>query len=256
METTIIGSGNVAWRLAPALDNAGHIVKEVYSRNPDHAALLVKRLYQATAKKDLDFSNSTSELFIIAVADDAIEEIATEIVLPDNATVAHTSGSQPLSILGYLPTENIGVFYPLQTFSKSRKVDFSEVPVCIEGENQKTVDLLSEIAGSISRNVCRVNTSDRKVLHLAAVFSCNFVNHLFTIAKEIVERRGLDYEMLKPLIIETVGKSLDIGPENSQTGPAVRGDRAVMEEHQQFLLYNENLSYIYETLSKHITDTY
>ena len=128
IQVSFIGSGNLAWHLAPALDNADFPVQEVYSKNPAHAALLVERLYQADVKASLDFSTSSSRIFVIATSDEAIEEVVQEIVLPDDAILIHTSGSQPLDILGYAPTENLGVFYPLQTFSKTKKVDFKEVP--------------------------------------------------------------------------------------------------------------------------------
>ena len=130
------GSGNLAWHLAPALDNAGYSVREVYSRNPAHAAALVERLYEAEVKATLDFSTSDSRIFIIAVSDDAIEEVAREIILPDDAILVHTSGSQPLSKLGYAATPDIGVFYPLQTFSKARKLEFKDVPIFIESESE------------------------------------------------------------------------------------------------------------------------
>src|SRR6187455_2210884 len=122
MDVSFIGSGNLAWHLAPALDNVGYTVKEVYSQDPKHARALVGRLYQADVKSSLDFSTSSSEVFIIAVSDDAIQDIVQEIILPDDSILVHTSGSQPLSLLGYAATQNTGVFYPLQTFSKAKKV--------------------------------------------------------------------------------------------------------------------------------------
>ena len=255
-EISFIGAGNVAWHLAPALDNAGFKVGQVYSRKPAHAMQLTKRLYEAVVQEHLDFSNSRSRLFIIAVADTVIEEIATEIILPEDATVIHTSGSQPLSILGYLPTENIGVFYPLQTFSKSRKILFEDLPVCIEGQNQETSNMLIQLAKSIGARVSKVDSIDRKTLHLAAVFACNFTNHLYTISKGLLERKGLDFEMFIPLISETVNKSLALGPENSQTGPAIRKDITVIEDHLRALSFDEKLSAIYGNLSEHIIVTY
>jgi predicted short-subunit dehydrogenase-like oxidoreductase (DUF2520 family) len=124
MFVSFIGSGNLAWHLAPALDNAGFVIKEVHSLNPNHAAKLTSRLYQAEVKATLDFSTSESSIFIIATSDDAIESIAQEIILPEDAFLFHTSGSQPLSILQFAATTNTGVLYPLQTFSKTKKVDF------------------------------------------------------------------------------------------------------------------------------------
>jgi len=129
---SFIGSGNLAWHLAPALDNMGYVVREVYSQNPNHAEELTERLYQAEVKATLDFSTSDSKVFIIAVTDDAINDIAREIILPEDAILVHTSGSQPITELQYAATQKLGVFYPLQTFSKSKKVDFKEIPIFIE----------------------------------------------------------------------------------------------------------------------------
>ena len=120
---SFIGSGNLAWHLAPALDNMGYVIREVYSQNPNHAEALTKRLYQAEIKASLDFSTSDSKVFIMAVSDDAIADIAREIILPEDAILVHTSGSQPITELQFAATQNLGVFYPLQTFSKSKKIN-------------------------------------------------------------------------------------------------------------------------------------
>src|SRR6185369_8586241 len=138
MNISFIGSGNLAWHLAPALDNAGFVVKEVYSRNSRHAAGLTERLYQAEVKATLDFSTSPSSIFIVAVNDESISDIAREIILPDEAVLAHTSGSVPLTDLQFAATPNIGVFYPLQTFTKNKKIDFKQTPIFIESVNHET----------------------------------------------------------------------------------------------------------------------
>ena len=147
VSVSFIGSGNLAWHLAPALDNAGFAVREVYSRNPAHAEALVERLYQADVKASLDFSTSSSTIFIVATTDDAIQEVVQEIVLPEDAILVHTSGSQPLSILSYAATPNLGVFYPLQTFSKVQE-DWilAAVPFFVESENTATEKLLMAMA--------------------------------------------------------------------------------------------------------------
>jgi len=138
LTVSFIGSGNLAWHLAPALDNVGFVIKEIYSRNPRHAEQLTSRLYQAEVKASLDFSTSSSSIFIIATSDDAIKSIAQEIILPEEAILVHTSGSQPLSELEFSATPNLGVFYPLQSFSKQKKVDFKNIPIFIESQNQET----------------------------------------------------------------------------------------------------------------------
>lgn len=256
MNVSFIGSGNLAWHLAPALDNAGYSVREVYSRNPRHAEALVGRLYQGDVKATLDFSTSDSSLFIIAVSDDTIQEIVQEIILPEDAILVHTSGSQPLSVLGYAATLNTGVFYPLQTFSKSKKVDFKEVPIFIESESDSIAKILTKAAKSISGKVKQISSEDRKALHVAAVFASNFTNHMLTISKEILSASKLDFEILKPLIVETINKSISIGPEAAQTGPAKRGDLEILDKHIEFLKQDENVAEIYRLISQHILDKY
>ena len=246
----------MATHLAPALENMGYSVRLVYSRNPENAKTLCKKLYQAEVARTLDFSNSSPEIFILSVSDDALEEVASEIILPENAMVMHTSGTQPLSLLGYTPTEHIGVFYPLQTFTKEKKVDFSGIPICLEGETPEIRSTMKAMAATLSDSVQMVNTHDRKVLHLAAVFACNFANHLFTISEEILENRGLDFAILHPLIVETLNKSLTLGPSNSQTGPAIRNDTSVIHSQLQYLMDREDLANLYREFTEQIQNKY
>ena len=253
---SFIGSGNLAWHLAPALDNTDFAVREVYSRNPAHAAALVERLYQANVKATLDFSTSTSQIFIIATTDEVIEEIAQEIILPENAILVHTSGSQPLSLLGYAATPNIGVFYPLQTFSKSKKIDFKEIPVFIESENSETEKALQLMAKAISKKIFKITSQERKALHVSAVFASNFTNHMLLIAQELMKENNLSFDWLKPLIAEMINKSLTIGPENAQTGPARRGDFEILDKHLEFLQGDEQVAELYKLISQHIVDRY
>ena len=256
IQVSFIGSGNLAWHLAPALDNSDFSVQEVYSRNPAHAALLVERLYQANVKASLDFSTSSSEFFIIATADEVIEEIVQEIVLPDDAILTHTSGSQPLNILGYAATQNLGVFYPLQTFSKTKKIDFKDIPIFIESATPAAEKVLRAMANALSKNVIPINSYDRKALHVAAVFASNFTNHMLLIAQDIMKEHSLSYDWLKPLIAEMINKSLSIGPENAQTGPARRGDLEILDKHIEFLQDNHSTAELYRVVSQHIIDRY
>ena len=256
IQVSFIGSGNLAWHLAPALDNSDFSVQEVYSRNPAHAALLVERLYQANVKASLDFSTSSSEVFIIATADEVIEEIVQEIVLPDDAILTHTSGSQPLNILGYAATQNLGVFYPLQTFSKTKKIDFKDIPIFIESATPAAEKVLRAMANALSKNVIPINSYDRKALHVAAVFASNFTNHMLLIAQDIMKEHSLSYDWLKPLIAEMINKSLSIGPENAQTGPARRGDLEILDKHIEFLQDNHSTAELYRVVSQHIIDRY
>jgi len=253
---SFIGSGNLAWHLAPALDNAGFVVKEVYSPNPQHAEQLTDRLYQAEVKATLDFSTSDSSVFIIAVTDDAIRKIAQEIILPDDAILLHTSGSQPITELQFAATPHLGVLYPLQTFSKNRKVDFKTIPLFIETHTEEAENILMHLAKSISNEVRKIASEERKALHIAAVFASNFTNHMLTVSKEILQQNSLDFDWLKPLITETISKSLYMGPEDAQTGPAKRGDLDILDNHLDFLKGQEAIAEIYKVISQHIIDTH
>jgi predicted short-subunit dehydrogenase-like oxidoreductase (DUF2520 family) len=254
MNVSIIGSGNLAWHLAPALDNAGYIVKEVYSRNPKHAEELTERLYQAEVKATLDFSTSESMIFIICVSDDSIQDIVREIILPGESFLLHTSGSQPLNILQYAATTNTGVLYPLQTFTKNKKIDFKNVPLFIESNNEETEALAISMGKAISTQVKKIFSEERKALHVAGVFASNFSNHMLTLSKEILEENNLSFDLLKPLISETINKSLSIGPKEAQTGPAKRGDLEILDRQMEFLSENETLSEIYKLISQSIID--
>ncbi len=253
---SFIGSGNLAWHLAPALDNAGLTVKEIFSRNARHAEALTERLYQAEVKATLDFSTSSSSIFIVAVNDSSINEIAREIILPEEAVLAHTSGSVPLADLKFAATPNIGVFYPLQTFTKSKKIDFKQIPIFIESANEDTEIALTTLAKAISHQVKKITSEERKALHIAAVFASNFTNHLLTLSKTIMQQNNLEYDWLRPLILETINKSLQLGPEAAQTGPAMRGDLEIMEKHFDFLKDDPATAEIYKIISQHIIDHY
>ena len=253
---SFIGAGNLAWHLAPALDNAGFSVNEVYSRDFKNAKALTKRLYQAQPSKSLDFSESDATLFIIAVSDTAIASVSQEVVLPEGAVLAHTSGSQPLSQLSYAAAGQTAVFYPLQTFTKSKNVQFEDIPILLECEDKQTLARLRKIAQSISNHVATVSSADRKALHVAAVFACNFTNHMMYIAQSIMQQNKMDPSLLHPLIVETMKKSLSIGPEKAQTGPALREDIPTLEKHMAYLSGHEGWSSIYKAVTQDILDTY
>jgi predicted short-subunit dehydrogenase-like oxidoreductase (DUF2520 family) len=256
LTVSFIGSGNLAWHLAPALDNTDFAVREVFSPRRKHAEALVSRLYEARIHDSLDFSESKSSLFIIAVPDDTIEEVAKEIILPDQAFLIHTSGSQSIEKLQYANAVHTGVFYLLQTFSKSKKVDLKEVPVFIEGSDADTEKILLAMGGAISKNVNRISSETRLGLHLAAVFASNFTNFMLLQAEDIMNQQNLSFDLLKPLIAETVNKSLHIGPEQAQTGPARRADLEVLDKHLEFLKEDEMKASIYKIISQSILDRF
>lgn len=253
---SFIGSGNLAWHLAPALDNVGYVVKEVYSPNPKHAEALTERLYQAEVKATLDFSTSSSSIFIVAVSDDAVSEVAQEIILPDEAVLIHTSGSLPVTELQYAATPHLGVLYPLQTFTKSKKIDFKKIPLFVESLTPETQQAVLPLAKAISSEVKKITSEERKALHVAAVFASNFTNHMLTLSQQVMKQNSLDFEWLKPLILETINKSLTLGPEAAQTGPAKRGDLEILDKHLDFLQDQEAVAEIYKVISQHILDAY
>ena len=255
-QVDFIGAGNVAWHLAPAPENAGVTVRNIYSREPKNAKKLAERLYEGQVQTDLDFSESFSNIFIIAVSDDAIEEVAKEIVLPEDAILVHTSGSIPLSILGYAATPNIGVFYPLQTFTKKQRVEFDSIPFLIEGDNKFTSQTIGKLGTLLSKNVQEVSSAQRQQMHLAAVFACNFTNWMLGQAKELMEKAGLDYKLLQPLIAQTINNSFEIDPKNAQTGPAKRGDLEVLDKHMEMLDHDADKQEIYRLISQQILDFY
>ena len=251
----ILGAGNVAWHLAPALEDAGHEITEVYARDIEKAAQITERVYSAEPKDDLDFSESKAQIFILAVKDSAISELADAIILPEESILIHTSGAMSLDILGYSSASHSGIMYPLQSFTKGRKMDLDEVPFLLEAEDQETLQKLKILAKSLSPLVYVIRSKDRMAIHVAAVFASNFTNHMLRISEEVMRRQGLDFEMLKPLIVETLSKSLQLGAKNAQTGPAIREDYETMEEHHQFLNYNEQVAEIYRLISQDIIDS-
>lgn len=254
MKISFVGAGNVAWHLAKAMDKQNQTIVEVYSRNIKNAARLCEKLYHTKATTNLDFTNSVADIFIIAVPDDCIEMVVNECQFPENSTVVHTSGTVPLHVLANIDNCKTGVFYPLQTFSKSKELDMKKIPICLEASDIITEKLLEKLAFKICENVCFYNSDDRKTLHLAAVFACNFTNHLLTLSKKILINEGLEFSLIKPLITETLEKALQIEPENSQTGPASRHDHKIIAQHLKMLAYSESLSTIYSAITESILD--
>lgn len=254
LTVSFIGSGNVAWHLAPAFDNHGFVVKEVYSPNRKNATALTGRLYQAELKSSLDFSDSPSQLFVVAVPDDAISEVAREIALPDGATLVHTSGSQPIDVLQFAAAAHTGVFYPLQTFTKIRPVDFRQVPIFLEASDDIAARQLSSVAKELTTRYKTITSEERRALHVAAVFASNFPNHMLRLSKLLMDQNRLNFDWLKPLILETVNKALAVGPDHAQTGPAVRGDLEILDQHLAYLQADAAMAKIYEIVSQDIID--
>jgi len=249
MRITIIGSGNVATHLAAAFKNAGHRIVQVYSRDLQNAALLAYHV-KAQAIDGLQDIDPETDLFVISVKDDAIISIAQSLAQYQKLTV-HTSGATDLKALSSI-IPNSGVFYPLQTLSKNKEVNFLNVPLCIEGADEQITPELEQLAQTISNKVYRINSAQRKTLHLAAVFACNFPNYLYEVARQLLDRQNIDFELIRPLILETALKVQDNLPAEVQTGPAIRNDQNTMDLHLQMLQDEPGLKMIYELLSQGI----
>ena len=249
MRITIIGSGNVATHLAAAFKNAGHRLVQVYSPNMQNAALLAYHV-GAEAMDNLKDIDAETDIFIVAVKDDAIASIIPQLC-PFDKLVVHTSGAVDLQTLR-AHTASAGVFYPLQTFSKTKELNFWDVPMCIEGADEAITKQLEELARTISNNVYRVNSAQRKILHLSAVFACNFTNHLYAVSEGLLKEHDMAFDMLRPLILETADKIKAHSPATVQTGPAVRKDEQTMQVHLAMLEGKTDLQQIYLSLSQDI----
>ncbi len=243
-----VGAGNVAWHLAQDLEKAGHFVPVMYSQNQENARILASQLYDTQVLENLDFSEWELDLLILAVSDDALKLVAQMLVVQENTIVVHTSGSQPMDVLDILG-DDFGVIYPLQTFTKEKGIDLSDTPFCIEAINTKVHEVLFSVAKSLSNKVLVLPSEQRKSLHLAAVFANNFTNHMLFWAKTISDAEGLDFQLFKPLVKETVEKAFLMMPELAQTGPARRGDQKTIASHLALLENNPELTALYKSLS-------
>lgn len=264
MEISFIGAGNLAWHLAPALENAGHHINEVYSRQLQNARQLVSNLYEARTHSELNFADSVSTLFILAVPDDALEEVCSRLVLPEQAILVHTSGNKRLrsleqwmNIYSDVPVQT-GVFYALQTFTKGQPfMTFDDVPLCIESADKATEDALVQLGQDISTIVYLLTSEERRTLHVAAVLACNFTNHLLALAHDLTTGEDLEFDLLRPLISETFRKGLAAAsPADVQTGPARRGDLTTISDHLAALANQPQTAQIYQVMTESLQRYY
>jgi len=238
LNIVLIGSGNVATQLGISLKNASHKIIQVFSIHKKNANTLAK-LLKCDSTDNLSAISKGADIYIISIKDDTIISFTKKLKL-NNKIVVHTSGSIEMEVLKF-SSKNIGVFYPLQTISKNKKIDFTNIPICIEANNSSTLAILKSLAKSISNNVNSITSKQRKQIHLAAVFACNFSNHLYAIANTILKRNNLPLSLLYPLIDETATKIKHSSPAENQTGPAKRRDKKVMQEHIKLLGSNIEL---------------
>jgi len=249
MNIVLLGSGNVATHLALALKAAGENITQVFSPDLINAKELADKVGSESTNSFSEVDRE-ADLYIISVKDDAIAEVAGNLK-GVNGMVVHTSGTTDIKVLSS-EVKHAGVFYPLQTFSKSKDVDFKTIPLCLEATDAKQLEILKSLANKLSTKVYQLDGEKRKILHLAAVFACNFTNHLYALANQILIENDLDFDIIRPLIAETADKVMINLPENVQTGPAIRNDESTINQHLTMLADLPELQEIYQTLSNSI----
>lgn len=233
MKIDIIGRGNVGSHLYKAFKSKAD-ARPINSRT-------------------LEGIRDDSDICLLAVTDDSIEQIASRVasLVSDNTIIAHTSGSTPMAILAPYHQKN-GVFYPLQTFNKEIELDYSEIPVYLEGSDDNVISVLEQLGYEISKNVKKLDSEGRRNLHISSVFACNFVNHLWFLADDYLKKNNLSLLDLKPLIKETVKKLDEVSPEQGQTGPAKRHDHTTLNRHLEALQNHPEMLNLYKIISKSI----
>lgn len=251
LSIAFIGAGNVATHLAAALTEKGHTICQVFSRTEASARELA-------AKRSCAFTTCLSEvtpeadLYIVSVKDAALEQVLPQLVKCNpKALFVHTAGSVSMSVWEGLASR-YGVVYPMQTFSKQKAVDFTNLPVFIEANTPSDCQLLKSLMQDISQKVYEASSEQRRYLHIAAVFACNFSNHMYAICHQLLTRHQLPFDTMLPLIDETARKVHSLTPVEAQTGPARRKDENVMNQHLKMLENEADLAEIYELISKHI----
>ena len=244
---SIVGSGNVAQHLIKVISKTiGLELVQVVVRESQSISNLV-----STTKICSNYNEiKSADVFIIAVSDDAIAAVSSKLPF-QNQLVVHTSGTVSVSDLD--SKNRKGVFYPLQTFSKNKEVDFKTIPICLETQVDSDYKVLEKVAQLLSNKVYKINSEQRKALHISAVFVCNFTNHLYKLGNDICDQNQISFEILKPLIQETANKIEFLSPQEAQTGPAKREDIQTINKHLSFLS-DQNQKDIYKSLTKSIID--
>ncbi|MFD2784800.1 Rossmann-like and DUF2520 domain-containing protein [Hymenobacter rubripertinctus] len=253
VRVVLLGAGRVAHHLGPALAAAGHAVVGVWSRTAVAAAALARHLPQArelTSLADLP----AADVYLLALPDAVVPQVLAAARVPAGSMVAHTAGALPLAVFAARPELRGGVFYPLQTFGPGRTIDWPTVPLCLEAADAAGLATLHALAESLSQDVREVDSARRLQLHVAAVWASNFPNHLLGIARELLEQAGLPWQLLHPLIRETVDKALTQPPFEAQTGPAVRHDAATLARHAGALAAHPRWLALYGGLTASIQD--
>ena len=248
MKIVFIGAGNLATRLSLAMQRVGMQIGQVYSHTEASARQLATRL-GCPWTNDLSALQEDGDLYVFSLKDTVLSDVISK-VKPNNGMWVHTAGSMPMSVFeGY--AQRFGVLYPLQTFSKGRNVNFDVIRIFLEANTDKNADYLKNIASALSENVRFMSSEKRRSLHLAAVFACNFTNHIYTLSYKLLENESIPADVLLPLIDETVSKIHSMPPAAAQTGPAIRYDENVINKHLA-MLDDPDMQAIYRLLSQSI----
>jgi len=250
LKIVIVGAGNVASFFAKKFAAAGFTIVSIHSKNLAHAESLAKEV-QAIASNTLSTIGSDFDYLLFAVSDDALKACVAEVPASNSFCWLHTSGAMSKEIFAE-KTNRYGVFYPLQTFTKSVALSQSVFPILIESSSQEIQQALEKLAAQMQLPFQYADSYQRKNIHLAAVFACNFSNHLFQIASEILAEQHLPFELLLPLIQETVSKLNHLSPSAAQTGPAIRNDQAVISDQIVLLKEHPQWAMVYQLLSAEI----
>jgi predicted short-subunit dehydrogenase-like oxidoreductase (DUF2520 family) len=247
------GAGRVAEALCKELFSEGFKIDIVVSENEATGKPLADSC-KAVWSHNLSFPDST-KVIIVAVPDHRLKSVLESVTCNQDTLIAHTAGSYGLDIFPEKILKR-GVFYPLQTFSRGRNINFFDLPFLLESSDVESSEILISLAESIGGKVHFVDTEQRRMIHLAAVFVCNFTNHMLTLGRNVALKADFPFELLVPLLKETISKAIDLGPENSQTGPAVRNDRNTIEKHLELLSYSTELQKVYSELTESIIEYY
>lgn len=253
-KVVIIGSGNLAEALARAVAKSDLELVQVFGRNAERVRAVAELAGADRATQPEELSRE-ADIYLVAVSDKAVAQVAATLPIPVDAAVAHTAGSVPLEALPERFARR-AVFYPMQTFTRGREVDFTVIPIFLETPSAELRGELEEFARQLTRTVIWADSAQRAKVHLAAVFACNFANHMYAVGERIVRGAGLDFDILKPLVAETAAKACDArSPLDVQTGPAVRNDSTTMARHAELLADDPLLKNIYSTISQNIWET-
>lgn len=252
LKTAIVGTGNVGFHLARQLTKASAEPVAIVSREQTKSLGLIEELgLSAEAVGLRNLNKLDADVIILAVPDSSIEQVINDNEFPPQAVVVHTSGSQSIDLLSKIPKR--GVLYPFQTFTKSKAVSFDKIPIFIEGSDDDTLQQIKNVGLLLNSDVRKVSSEARLKLHLAAVFACNFTNHMYALAENILANTGGKLSDLNHLMLETVDKAVELSARAAQTGPAIRGDQEVIEKHLKLLLQNPDAETVYQLITDQIS---